>query len=341
MKKGKLKLKFISITVLIIALFIAACESNKFKVDISDIEADIKFHRFDRDLFALNTDSIYNEVPQIYDKYGEFFDLFTHKVINIGGVENKAFPDHLKVFLTNYLNQEVFEFTNNKFKNTKEIEEEITEAFRYYKYYYPKDTLPEIFFYISRFNQSAVTAENIIGIGLDKYLGKNCDYYKKLAIPKYLRYKMRKEMIPVDCMKAWFMTEFMFKPKTVNVLSRAMYKAKMHYFLDAVLPEKHDSLKYGFSTSQIEWCENNEEHMWTYLVENNVLFNEEHLEIKRYTDESPFTTTFNKKSPGKAVVWLCEQIIESYMENNPDVNFRELIAENDYQKILNESAYRP
>ena len=148
-------------------------------------------------------------------------------------------------------------------------------------------------------------------------------------------------MIPVDCMKAWFMTEFEFKPKSVNVLSRAMYKAKMHYFLDAVLPEKHDSLKYGFSASQMEWCENNEEHMWTYLVENNVLFNEEYLEIKRYTDESPFTTTFAKKSPGKAVVWLCEQIIEAYVENNPDVGFKELMAENDYQKILNESVYKP
>ncbi|HCC71635.1 MAG TPA: gliding motility lipoprotein GldB, partial [Bacteroidales bacterium] len=40
-------------------------------------------------------------------------------------------------------------------------------------------------------------------------------------------------------------------------------------------------------------------------------------------------------------VWLGFRIIESFMKNNPDVELRELMINNNYREILEEAKYNP
>jgi hypothetical protein len=63
----------------------------------------------------------------------------------------------------------------------KESERELIKAFKYYQYHFPYKELPVIYTMISGFNQSVVTAENIIGVSLDKYLGRDYNYYHQLS----------------------------------------------------------------------------------------------------------------------------------------------------------------
>ncbi len=331
------------ILLLIVVLFVVgSCkDDNKFDIDVSDINIDIKFNRFDNDLFELDIDSIYNEVPNLAHKYGEFFDMFTHRIINIGGIENKAFPDHLKLFIEDRINKEAYDYSQNIFSDFSKQEEEIIEAFKHYNFYFPEKPIPDIYLYVSGFNQSVVTAENIIGIGIDKYMGSNCDYYHLLRLPQYMRYKMRQEMIVVDCMKAWAQSEYEFDELESNLMENMLYKAKIQYFINAMLPNKADTLKWGFPNAKLEWCRNNEQHIWYYLIDNKLLFSSDYMEIKRFTNDGPFTTSFTNESPARASVWLGMQVIEGYLKNNPEVSFQDLMNETDYQKILNNSRYEP
>jgi hypothetical protein len=39
--------------------------------------------------------------------------------------------------------------------------------------------------------------------------------------------------------------------------------------------------------------------------------------------------------------WVGWQIVRKYMDRNPKVTLQELMADDDYQKIFNESKYKP
>jgi hypothetical protein len=77
------------------------------------------------------------------------------------------------------------------------------------------------------------------------------------------------------------------------------------------------------------------------LLDHKILFSNKNIEIRKYTQEAPFTADFSKQSPPRAIVWLGREIINEYMKNNPDIDFVRLMYETDYQKILNNSKYKP
>src|SRR5699024_10756246 len=113
--------------------------------------------------------------------------------------------------------------TMEKYKDVSKIKESLKQAFKYYHYYFPKDTIPQIYTFVSGFNYATVTDTNILGIGLDMYLGEDYAVYPLLNIPKYQLRTMKKEYIASNSMKGWLLTEFP-KPDTVkNMLGKMIY----------------------------------------------------------------------------------------------------------------------
>ena len=286
------------------SLIFISCKRNKFDVNVSKIKIDLKVNRFDKELFSVNKDSVYYYIPKLEKKYGNFFQLFNYKIINIGGTNNRNYSDLLKGFLTDFTITQVYEETEKTYSDFDDVEDDLTKAFKHYKYYFPQKNVPKIYTYISGFNQSIVTDENILGIGLDKYLGKDCAFYERLQLPVYLRYKMDKNYIVSDCMQAWAITEFPNNDSVDNLLSHIISRGKIQYFIDAMLPNTPDSIKIAFKASPLSWCEENEGRMWTFLIENNLLFSSDYMEIKRYTDPGPFTSGFSRESPSRTGIWL-------------------------------------
>jgi hypothetical protein len=90
----------------------------------------------------------------------------------------------------------------------------------------------------------------------------------------------------------------------------------------------------------MDFCSNNEKQMWTYLIEEKLLFITDHFRINQFIEESPFTKDFSTDSPGKAAVWIGYRIIESYVKKN-NISIGQLSHENDFQYMLNESRYNP
>jgi len=65
------------------------------------------------------------------------------------------------------------------------------------------------------------------------------------------------------------------------------------------------------------------------------------MSIKRFIDDGPFTAPFTEDSPARTGAWLGWQIVRSYMKKHPDVKLPELLRNQDYQGILNQSGYQP
>lgn len=323
-----------------------SCKNRRLP-DISEIITELKIKRLEKDLFSTQEKKIEDHINSLEKKYGQFFDLYNHRIIAIGGSENKEYADNLQQFLNDEVINQIYNKSKEIFPDLENIHEGLDRAFSYYKYYFPEKTLPEVYTYISGFNQSVVTDENILGIGLDKYLGEDCDFYSRLGLPEYIKRNMFPKKIIPDCMNAWANMEFnqtepdYYKEDiSNNLINNMLYSGKIMYFLDAVLPDVEEGLKIGYSESQIEWCKNHETEMWDYLIEQKLLFSTNTMVVKKMLNNSPFTSYFNNESPGRTGVWIGWQIIKSYMKNNK-VELPDLMADKDYRNILNNAGYNP
>lgn len=311
------------------------------KIPFNTIDVEIKVQRFDKDLFSLNFDNIDEDLKRIEGKYGAFFHLFTEGVIGIGPSTEPGFADYLNSFITDNMVFETYKDVQKTFPNTDKLDETLTNAFKRYRYYFPDKTVPQVYGFVSGFNNSVVLADSILGIGFDRYLGRDYPSYPKLGVHKYISFNMHPDKIPSDLMRSWAIGEFFFNDSIDNLLNNMVYEGMLMYFTKQMLPEQPDSLIFGFSAEQMKWCKNNESDMWAYLVEHKLLFTTETFTINKFVNEAPFTHNFPRESPGRAAVWIGYRIVSRFMERNKDYSLQMLMEEKDYQKILNRAKYNP
>jgi hypothetical protein len=328
------------ILLLLILFLIVSCKRSEPVPDVKNIKADLEIKRFEKDLFAADPARINSSLDDLKAKYNRFIRVFSQRIINIGSENNPYYAERLKHFITDYTNYRIYEKTSEVFSDIKPLEQELEQAFRFYLHYFPEKQVPEVITYISGFNQSVISDSNLLAIGLDKYLGREEEMYDLLGIYTYLRVNMHKEKIPSDCMRLWAMTEFPFNDSVNHLVSNLIYEGMVMYFVDRTLPRQPDTLKWGFTKQQLEFCRDNEKQMWTYLIEHKLLFVSDKFTINKFILEGPFTKDFTTASPARAAVWLGYKIVKSYANKNK-VSFHDLMHERDYLKILNLSGYNP
>jgi hypothetical protein len=195
--------------------------------------------------------------------------------------------------------------------------------------------------YVSGFNQSAITDDSLLAIGLEKYLGRNESLYGQAGIYSYLLANMHPQKLVSDCMLFWGETEFPFHDSVNNLVSHMIYKGRLLFFTHAMLPDQSDTLNWGFTRSDLDYLASSEKAMWAYLVQQKLLFASDRFTIAKFIQEGPFTKDFGRDSPSRAAVWIGYRIVQSYMQKNKEVTLPQLMEERDYMKILNRSAYSP
>ncbi len=332
-----LKIFFVAVFV-----FLLAC-SKTDKYSREEITADIRVFRFEQDLFSINIYFLGDSIPFLQAKYPEFFPLFNNKIIEIGSVQQPDYDKRLIAFVTDFTMYRVSKRVKEVFSDFSEYEKELSKAFGRYHEFFPEKPIPKIVTCITGFNQSIVTADSLLVIGLDKYLGSEDEFYKLLypPIPYYMRYIMHPQKIPSDALTAWLTTEFEYNDEKDNLLSNIIFRGRALYATKQIMPEIADTLLWGFTPSQLDFCKTNEKEMWKFMVEQKKLFVTDKMTILQYLNEGPFTKDFSRESPGRAGVWIGYQIVVSYMKNNKSVSLSDLMNERDYLKILNLSRYNP
>ncbi|NMC41976.1 MAG: hypothetical protein GYA43_12545 [Bacteroidales bacterium] len=330
----------------VILLFFAsvtACRRDKYYANVSGIKVNIQVNRLENDLFSTDPATIPMSAKALADRYGKFLQYFSY-VINIGEVKDSLWKDGLLRFCTDKLNNEVYGAVRDKFEDIRDIEKGLTEAFRHYLYYFPGKVVPSVYTCITGFNNSIIVGDSVLGIGLDRYLGKECRYYTMLGLYNYQVLKMSREYIVPDAVYAWISSEWDYSSAGYdpdNVLSEIIHEGKLLYLKKCMLPDLKDELIFGFTTEQLSFCKKNEGMMWQYMIENNLLFSSDQLTRKKLTGEAPFTTYFTMESPGRAAAWIGFRIVEAYMRNNRGVAPDELMNERDTQTILAGARYSP
>jgi gliding motility-associated lipoprotein GldB len=328
------------IVFLLLPVMLLSCSKGRFKIDTNKVDLNVKIERFDRDLMSMDTVNIDQSIAQMNEKYGEFFPVFSTNVIMLGVPESgDVFKEQLKAFLRDSTMREIYDECQRVFADVSDIQTEVTDAFKYIKYYFPDKKIPRVAMHISGFNQSVVVTEELLSISIDNYLGADYIYYKDVAYSYELQNMTRSKVAP-DILLGYIMSEFPVESGK-TLLAQLLSRGKIYYLQSVIMPKRTEADIMGYTEEQYDWCKKNEKNMWDYLVSERQLYETSQLVSAKYINPAPFTVNFTQESPGQAAIWIGWQIIKSYMDNNPSVTLPELIKNLDYQKILEQSKYKP
>ncbi len=319
-------------------IFVSCNRNNSKPFKVAEIEksenVDIKIKRFENALFQIKPSELNAGLKKIQKEFRFFLNADLNDTIN---------TVQMYSFISDPLIQDLYKDVSKKYFDLSIEEKELSSAFSFFKHYFPSKLSPQIFSYVSglAYENPIKYNDTSMAIALDCYFGKNSKYYNELKIPVFISMRMQRSFISIDCMKnvVWSLLPDI-SPES-SFIERMIYDGKVLYFLDAVLPEKEDTLKIGYTFSQMDWCNRNQGNVWAYIIDNQLLYTTDFKTINMFFGERPFTSIFTNKSPARLGSWIGWQLIRAYMQKNKDITLAQLLEHNDPQQILNKSGYHP
>lgn len=320
-----------TIGLLLLILCITACNADKSS-NKKDTEAPDGIRRYEVALFTVDSTNFEKGIKAIYPDY---------KVFLGNQLPDESGMQQLKEFVNDPQIRATYEYTMKKFPDLQSLDNGLEAAFNNYKREFPGEIIPVVYTYISGFDimMPIKYADSALIIGLDLYLGSDYQTYLELGYPVYITNRLSPEYILSDCFKEICWTKL---PEiNTNILLDAMIEqGKTIYFAEVMLPDENDEHFIKYSPDQLKWVIDNEHNLWSFIIENQLLYSTDAKAITMFMTDGPFTSGFSDESPSRTGHWLGWQIVRNYMDNNK-VTLKELLEETDSQKILQESGYKP
>jgi len=336
-------MKKINVLILLLAglsLLSSCSKNNRFKIDTDENRVTVKIHRFDKDLLTLDTTNLKTGVKKLYSKYPDFLPEFVYNVLDTTATDTNAVSNEFYKFLTDKTFTQVNKKTLQTFDDVSDLEKKISDAFTYIHFYFPEVKLPEIYFYVSGFNRAIMMNDKFIAVGTDLYLGSDYPAYKDYTY-EYMLFNMRRECVATDLVSATLFRMFVMNSSEYRLLDNMLFRGKVMYLLSVFMPNEKPEDIMGYRDEQWKWTKKNEKEIWATIIDQKHLFSTDLQLIRKYMNDAPFTAPVSQESPGRLGTWIGWQIVESYMNKNTKVSLTDLMKDSNYQKILEESGYRP
>ncbi|HEX5554970.1 MAG TPA: hypothetical protein VFX43_17140 [Chitinophagaceae bacterium] len=327
-------------------ILVSGCHSARQEApDVSHIPMPVHIMRFDREFMRLDSNQILTDLSKLNRQYPTFLPVYLENIMNFGSYSDTGtvLSKEVRAFITAKDIRQLQDTVNAHFPSVAKTEAALQSGFRYIKYYFPSFQPPRVVTFISGLgNYGAVTADSVLGIGLDMFLGSGFVPYTKVAdpYPGYMLYQFSPPFIAADCFKVLQQQRFPM-PESGTLLDLMVAHGKQLYFLDKVMPGAPDSVKIGFNSAQLDWCRDNEQYIWQYLVQNNLLYIHDMQRIMHYIGPGPSTQGMPSVSPGDIGSWVGWQIVRKYMAEQPVTTLKQLMEQHNAQELLSQAHYRP
>ncbi|MEN0004832.1 MAG: hypothetical protein AAF798_11835 [Bacteroidota bacterium] len=313
--------------------------------DVSNIQINLDINRFEQALFDLDTTNWETELLTLEQAQPIFSDLYFSRILNSKQLGDQH-PTYVKGFVQHPAVRQLYDTTQIVFKNLQPIKEEVTQLLQYYRYYFPQDSVDgQLTTFISEYTIGAFLYENNkIGLGLDFFLGADYPYQKynpnNPSFSQYITQSFTKAHITEKIGRLLLEDKLGF-PKGNRLLDQMIHNGKKLYMLDRLLPSAPDSIILEVTGTQAEWLNNNERNMWSFFLEEDLLYSSDFQDIRKYVEYSPHSPGMPDEAPGRTGNWLGWQVVEAYMKRHPELSLNDLIAINDAQMILDDARYKP
>jgi gliding motility-associated lipoprotein GldB len=310
--------------IIAIAFFFLSCEKkSKVEQAVEEIPLELKVERFDKAFF----ETAQKDLPKLKTQYPFFFPAGNDDNVWLEKMQNPQW-------------RELYAEVEKKYSDFDTQTSQIEDLFKHIKYYYPKTKIPKIITIISEmdYQNKAIYADSLVIVSLELYLGKEHKFYE---FPEYLKQNFEANQILPDIVSSYALRKI--PPPTDNTfIGYMIYAGKELYLKDKLLPELTDDVKMGYTPEQLAFCQENENYMWRFFIEEKLLFDSDQKLVPRFINAAPFSKFYleiDNQTPGRVGAWLGWQIVRSYMNNN-QTSLQDLLVM-DSKEIFEKSHYKP
>ncbi|QLE01796.1 gliding motility lipoprotein GldB [Galbibacter sp. BG1] len=309
----------------LIAILLMACSNeSELEKEIEKIEVQTKIERFDKKFATSNP----SDLPKLKSNYPYLFPEQFADSVWIGKMNDT-------------LQRELFDEIDKQFPDFEEDTTEIRAVFQHAKYYFEAFRAPKIVTVISDvdYKNRVIYADSLMLIGLDNYLGKDHRFYS--GIQEYIKNNFEAEQVSVDVARTIAKSQIR-GPQDRTFLSQMIYYGKLYYVMKLLVPFKENAAIMGYHTDEYNWALANENYIWRYFIEKELLFSTEGKLAERFINPAPFSKFYlelDNESPGRIGQFIGWRIVASYMENNK-VSLQQMLNASS-EEIFNNSKYKP
>lgn len=307
-------------------LTILSCEEeDKTETKISKITIDFTVERFDKAFAEANSENL----PKLKEVYPFLF--------------SKKYDDSFWFNkLQDTLQQELQNETLKKFPNLKSETAEIESLFQHLKYYFPQFKTPRVITVASDvdYRNKVIVTDSIVILPLANYLGKDHFFYE--GIQAYIAQDLEPELMVTDLANK-YAKHYTFEQRSKTFLDDLIYEGKLMYFKDKVIPFKTNAQKLNYTETEYKWSQANEEYIWRYFVDKELLYSTDTKLPSRFINSAPFSKFYleqiDSDSPGAIGKYIGWQIVRAYMENNT-ISFKQMLTKST-EEIFDNAKYKP
>lgn len=317
-------MKKISIVLVLLIIFFSCKNENKEEEEISKIDVDFKVERFD---MAFANATVKN-LPKLMETFPFFF--------------SQRIPDSVWIKKMNDTLQRQLSLEVEKaFSNFDEVHDDIYGLFQHLKHYDKTFSVPRVITVTSDvdYRNKTIVTDTIVIIGLDTYLGSDHEFYAD--IPRYIAQNMKKSQIVSD-LAGNYAKNYIFQSQRKSLLDEMIYFGKQLYFKDRMIPFKSDAEKIGYTQEQLNWALANESEIWTFFIEEEMLYSTDNSLPSRFISDAPFSKfqrELDNQSPGRLGQYIGWQIVRAYMNNN-DVLMKDML-QMEADEIFKNAKFKP
>ena len=316
--------KAIFLVLIPIIIFCSCNRNDKLADEVAKINVDVKVNRFDREFAEAKP----TDIPSLKEKYPYLFPA--------------NYPDSIwAAKLQDTLQLEVMDEVGKSFPDFVSEKEDVEWLFRYIKYYFPNYKIPRVVTVTSEvdYNNRIILTDSLLLVGLDNYLGSSHKFYQ--GISRYIANDLDKQYLTRDMASAFAKT-VVAPPRDRTFLSQLVYYGKELYLMQQLMPQKKGAVIIGYAPDDLEWANVNEEQIWRYFIERELLYSTNSKLGPRFLDPAPFSKfelELDNESPGKIGRYIGWQIVKSFMDNN-NITLQEMLTLPE-EELFKRSGYKP
>lgn len=343
---------FKSVSIILISIVFWQCHQSieESIPDVSRIEVDYHTYRLDQSLFDSDTSAIRDTLQAWNVKHPVFTTIYLRRILGLDKASDEETVQTLLEMRQDSGIRHLIHIVDSAYADLSTVEQEFHQAFQYARYYFPEKNTPDLYtcmseYTIANFLFSDEQGKDALGIGLDFFLYPEVDY-KALdpsnpIFSEYLARTFTRAHLVRKTMESWIDDWVGAVPAQGQMLDYVIHNGKKLYLLHKLMPAIPDSILFEFTGPQTEWCLANELEIWSFFIDQNLLYSNEMRKFNKYVFPGPTSAGMPEASPGQTGNYIGYRIIQSYMRQHPEVNLTQLLAENDARKLLNESRYKP
>ena len=323
---------YLILCLLILTLFSACDHSEKKKSN-----SGVAFLRYEKVLF----DSPSDVLP---GKLSEIKSTFSSPLLNIFP-DDPAFMEQLHGFTSDSIVRAIYNITDKRYNNLSWLEKEVDKALKAAKKLDSEIDFTQFATFVSGYfdyKQRILTDRDSksLLVSIDQYALPQMEEFSYFGLPLFIVELSDSAYLASDIM-AEIARQYIASPNETNttMLDLMIAEGKVLYFLDQVMPDKKDFLKIRYTPEQMQWAKDNENNIWTYFIQNNLLYEKDFARYHNFIDDAPKTNAFKDSAP-RTTDYIGWQIVRQYMKNNK-CTLKELFDNTDSQAILQASKYRP